>query len=146
MKLQDPNTAGRAEYRKMWDVTAGVVKSWDPYGLLGSGAPGDEFDREIASLVAQIPRIHSELDAAHAISRTFAASLLAEIAIFDVVHQHTSWTRLTLGVLITGLNRGSNGSIHHSAGVILSARSMRSTCCLTHAKLPAGSGLQLNRP
>ncbi len=72
MKRQDMNAAGRAKYQKMWDVTAGVIKSWDPYGLLGGGAPGDEFDREIASLVAQIPRIHSELDAAQAVSRIFA--------------------------------------------------------------------------
>jgi hypothetical protein len=55
MKRRDPNTAGRAKYQQMWDVTAGVIKSWDPYGLLGGGAPGDEFDQEIASLVAQLP-------------------------------------------------------------------------------------------
>jgi hypothetical protein len=61
----------------MWDVTAGVIKSWDPYELLGGGAPGDEFDHEIASLVAQIPRIHSAADAARAISRIFAASFEA---------------------------------------------------------------------
>jgi hypothetical protein len=58
----------------MWDVTAGVIKCWDPYKLLRGGAPEDEFDREIASLVAQIPRIHSARDAAHAISRIFSAS------------------------------------------------------------------------
>jgi Domain of unknown function (DUF1871) len=77
MKRRDPNTAGRAKYQQMWDVTAGVIKSWDPYGLLGGGAPGDEFDQEIASLVAQIPRIHSAADAAQAISRIFASSFQA---------------------------------------------------------------------
>jgi len=36
----------------MWDVTAAVVWAWDPYSLLAGGAPADELDREIASLVA----------------------------------------------------------------------------------------------
>ena len=49
MKRQDPNAAGRAKYQQMWEVTAGIIREWDPYGLLGGGAPGDEFDREIAS-------------------------------------------------------------------------------------------------
>lgn len=74
MKRQKRNKAGRAKYQQMWDVTTGVINSWDPYGLLGGGAPGDEFDQEIASLVARIPRIHSAADAAEAISRIFASS------------------------------------------------------------------------
>jgi hypothetical protein len=74
MKHKDPKAAGRAKYQQMRDVTATVIRSWDPYGLLNGGAPRDEFDQEIASLVAQIPRIHSAKDAAHAVSRIFAAS------------------------------------------------------------------------
>jgi hypothetical protein len=77
MKHQDLNAARRTKYQKMWDVTAGIIRDWDPYGLLGGGAPGDEFDREIASLVAQIPRIHSEADATQAIARIFASSFEA---------------------------------------------------------------------
>jgi hypothetical protein len=42
--------------------------------LLAGGAPLDEFDREITSVVKQIPRIHSGVDAAHAMSRVFASS------------------------------------------------------------------------
>lgn len=79
MKHNDPNAAGRARYRQIRDVTATVIKSWDPYGLLNGGAPGDEFDQEIAALVAQIPRIHSAEDAAHAVSRIFAASFEAHL-------------------------------------------------------------------
>jgi Domain of unknown function (DUF1871) len=74
MKHPDPNAAGRTKYQQKWDVTAGIIRDWDPYGLLGGGAPGDEFDREIASLVAQIPRIHSAADAARAMARIFASS------------------------------------------------------------------------
>jgi len=74
MTRRDSNAGGRAKYQQMWDITAGIIKSWDPYGLLGAGAPGDEFDHEIASLIAQIPRIHSAADAAQAISRIFSSS------------------------------------------------------------------------
>jgi hypothetical protein len=63
----------------MWDVTANVIRSWDPYGLLAGGTPLDEFDQEIASLVAQIPRIHSAEDAVHAMSRTFSSSFEADL-------------------------------------------------------------------
>jgi hypothetical protein len=77
MKRQDPNAAGRTKYQQMWDITAGIIRDWDPYGLLGGSAPGDEFDREIASLVAQISRIHSAADATQAISRIFASSFEA---------------------------------------------------------------------
>jgi Domain of unknown function (DUF1871) len=77
MKRQDPNAAGRTKYQQMWNVTAGIIRDWDPYGLLGGGAPGDELDREIASLVAQIPRIHSAADATQAVLRIFASSFEA---------------------------------------------------------------------
>jgi hypothetical protein len=79
MKRRDPNAAGRTKYLQMWDVTAGVIKSWDPYGLLSGGASGDEFDHEIAALVAQIPRIHSAVDTAHAISRILATRFEAHL-------------------------------------------------------------------
>ena len=68
MKRHDANAAGRTKYQQMWDVIAGIGQ-----GL----GPGDEFDREIASLLAQIPRIHSAADAMHAISRIFAPSFEA---------------------------------------------------------------------
>jgi len=58
----------------MWDVTADIVRTWDPYGLLTNGAPSDEFDHEISSVVAQIPRIRSGKDAALALSRVFSSS------------------------------------------------------------------------
>lgn len=77
MKHQDPNAAGQMKYQQMWDVTAGIIRDWDPYGLLGGGAPGHEFDREIACLVAQIPRIHSAAHATQAIARIFASSFEA---------------------------------------------------------------------
>jgi hypothetical protein len=52
-----------------------VVRTWDPLGLLAGGGPVDEWDHEIASLVAEVPRIHSSMDATHAVSRIFASSV-----------------------------------------------------------------------
>jgi hypothetical protein len=51
-----------------------VIRKWDPYGLLKMGCPEDEFDREIHSLVRQIPRMRSADDAIYAISRVFSSA------------------------------------------------------------------------
>ena len=56
-----------------------AIHDWDPYGLLADGAPLDEFDREIASIVAQIPRISSVMDATLAVSRVFSSSFQADL-------------------------------------------------------------------
>ena len=50
-----------------------VVREWDPLGLLAGGAPEDEWDGEVKALVKQVPRIRSEKDAAHAVSRVFSS-------------------------------------------------------------------------
>jgi hypothetical protein len=76
MKSTNPKVAGRQKYERMWDVTAEIIRSWDPYGLLAGGAPADEFDREITTLVTEIPRIKSAADAAQAVSRIFGRAVL----------------------------------------------------------------------
>jgi Domain of unknown function (DUF1871) len=65
----------RADYDRAFAVVRKAINAWDPYGLIGGGSPFDEWDSEVASIVAQIPRISSARDAAHAIARTFAGSL-----------------------------------------------------------------------
>lgn len=59
-------------------VVREVIVRWDPYKLLAEGCPEDEFDREIASLVALVPRIRSRNDAIHALSRIFSSSFEPE--------------------------------------------------------------------
>ncbi len=54
------------------------VHEWDPYGLLAGGAPLDEWDGEIASLVTQVPRIGSPLEGALAVSRVFSSAVQPE--------------------------------------------------------------------
>jgi len=72
---KSPNAAGRQKYQQMWDLTAVLIRKWDPYGLIGGGAPPDEFDQEITLLVAQIPRIKSANDATLAVSSIFGSKL-----------------------------------------------------------------------
>jgi hypothetical protein len=68
----------KADYKLALQVVGAVVREWDPYSLLASGCPANEFDSEIASVVSQIPRIKSEQDATLALSRVFASAFTAE--------------------------------------------------------------------
>jgi hypothetical protein len=60
-------------------VVRAVVHRWDPYSLLRNGAPPEEFDREIAAIVKQLPRIQTPKDAAATLSRVFSSSLGADM-------------------------------------------------------------------
>jgi hypothetical protein len=60
-------------------IVASVVRSWDPYRLIGSGASPDEFDAEIAKVVSHVPRISNAATAAAALSSVFSASLEPEL-------------------------------------------------------------------
>lgn len=65
----------RADYERALAVVREVILAWDPHGLVHGGAPADEWDAEVAALVRVIPRIASEADASHAISRVFTNAL-----------------------------------------------------------------------
>lgn len=68
----------RSDHDRAFAVIREVIHEWDPYALILSGALSDEWDSEIASLVAQIPRIRSAGDAIHAVSRVFTAAFEPE--------------------------------------------------------------------
>ena len=68
----------RSDYEGATQVVAAVVRRWDPYALLAEGCPPDEFDSEIASVVAEVPRIRSRADAADALSRVFSSAFEPE--------------------------------------------------------------------
>jgi hypothetical protein len=61
-----------ADYERASATVREVIHTWDPYGLLSGGAPADEWDGEIALLVARIPQIKSDEDAAMAVSTVFS--------------------------------------------------------------------------
>ncbi len=64
----------RADYERALQAVREVVQRWDPYGLLAGGCPPDEFDAEVAAVVAQLPRIQSRADAAHVLSQVFSSA------------------------------------------------------------------------
>ena len=64
----------RRDYKLALSVVTEVINAWDPYGLLALGAPNDEFESEIASVVSQVPRVKSKRDATLAISRVFSSA------------------------------------------------------------------------
>ena len=66
--------ASRRDYDKALGIVGGVIRGWDPYSLIAQGAPGDEFDGQIARITARIPGFRSPEDAAQAISDVFSTS------------------------------------------------------------------------
>lgn len=68
----------RSDYDRATAIVREVIHRWDPYALIAGGAPLDEWDGEVARVVAAIPRISSPTDAAQAISKVFSASLQPE--------------------------------------------------------------------
>ena len=76
--MTDNPKAGQEWYRTASAVVREVIHEWDPYSLLAGGAPDDEFHSEIASIVAQIPRIAGKNDAVHAVSRVFSSAFEPE--------------------------------------------------------------------
>jgi hypothetical protein len=62
----------RRDYDKAVAVVGEVIRRWDPYSLIKGGAPSDEFELEIAKVVAHIPRIGSSADAVKALSTVFS--------------------------------------------------------------------------
>jgi hypothetical protein len=64
----------KADYKRALQVVGSVVRKWDPYSLIAGGSPEDEFDSEIASVVAQIPRTKTEKEATLTLSRVFSAA------------------------------------------------------------------------
>jgi hypothetical protein len=68
----------RESYEAALAVVKSVVHEWDPYGLLASGAPLDEFDAEIARVTTHLPRIHTAQDAVRALSAVFSDAFDAD--------------------------------------------------------------------
>jgi len=68
----------RPDQQHAFAVVRQVLHGWDPYGLVGSGAPADEWDGEAASLVSRLSYIHSDADATAAISAVFSEAFQPE--------------------------------------------------------------------
>jgi hypothetical protein len=68
----------RADYEKALSVVGSEIRRLDPYSLISGGVPNDEFDPEIAKVVARIPKIHSESDAIQVVSEVFSEAFGAD--------------------------------------------------------------------
>ena len=69
----------RDDYDAALRIVEAVVRSWDPYSLISSGAPTNEFDSEIAQVVTLVPGISSPSAAAAALSSAFSAVFEPEL-------------------------------------------------------------------
>jgi hypothetical protein len=69
----------RDDYDAALHIVGEVVRSWDPYSLISSGAPTNEFDSEIAQVVTLVPDISSPSAAAAALSSVFSAAFEPEL-------------------------------------------------------------------
>jgi hypothetical protein len=74
----DNGMHSRADNERAFAVVRTVIHAWDPYGLINAGAPADEWDDEIARIVAKVPYITSESDATNVISSVFTAAFQPE--------------------------------------------------------------------
>lgn len=82
----------RKEYESAFRILRTAVASWDPLGLLGGGAPEDEWDREIALLLPKIQRAESPADVAHELVVIFGKSTGdASISIKETSEVATKW-------------------------------------------------------
>ncbi|MES2467922.1 MAG: hypothetical protein V4675_11520 [Verrucomicrobiota bacterium] len=58
-------------YRQLFDGLNNIILDWDPLDLSNGGKIRDEFSEEATSLLAMLPSVNSELDAAHAVHAVF---------------------------------------------------------------------------
>lgn len=61
------------DYERARRIARDVIDEWDPYQLLASGAPSDEFEPAAASIVVQVPKFRRPQDAVQAVSEVFSA-------------------------------------------------------------------------
>lgn len=87
----------RADYDAALAIVREVIANWDPYALIAGGAPPDEFDREVARIVARVPHINSPGQAAYELSAVFSEAFdPAHFALHDCcVVGTTLYERLT---------------------------------------------------
>jgi hypothetical protein len=68
-----PGLKTREDYDRAIAVTREVLHAWDPYDLISGGAPADEFDDEVARMVARLPKIAGPEDAGRHVEEIFVA-------------------------------------------------------------------------
>ena len=67
----DDHKAMKRSYRETVEVISQVVNDWDPYDLIKSGAPDNEFYPEVARIAAKVHEIRTSMELAEVISNVF---------------------------------------------------------------------------
>jgi hypothetical protein len=65
----------RHQYDLAFALVREAVAQWDPLGLIGGGAPADEWDAEVARLLPRLERARSPEEAGAAVTAVFGETL-----------------------------------------------------------------------
>ena len=68
----------KADYKRAFAIVTELLNEWDPYSLIASGAPPDEFDAEAGAIVRRLSEIGSPQDASRIISEVFSHWMSAD--------------------------------------------------------------------
>ena len=68
------------EFRPLRKVVAAAIAKADPIGLLQLGAPGDEYDHEVAAILPELRNASSEEDVRRIIRKEFARRFGDDVA------------------------------------------------------------------
>ena len=68
------NISNKYKLKQTHKIVQEAIHRVDPFGLLASGSPDDEFDSEINSIVKQLSRCNSSKDIAYTIARVLNSS------------------------------------------------------------------------
>jgi 3-methyladenine DNA glycosylase/8-oxoguanine DNA glycosylase len=79
----------KKDYTEAFSIIKKAIAKADPYSLLESGSPEDEFDSEVSSIVRQLTRCKTAVDITHAIARTFNSSFSDKFKPEDFIEQGT---------------------------------------------------------
>ena len=74
-------------HKEVFLIVKKEIAKADPYSLLELGAPEDEFDSEVKSIIRQLSRCKSAIDISHAIARTFNSSFSKNFKPEDFVQE-----------------------------------------------------------
>jgi hypothetical protein len=61
----------RQQYELAFALVRSSIAEWDPLGLIGGGAPGDEWDHEVARLLSYLRGASSPEEVASAVVSIF---------------------------------------------------------------------------
>lgn len=62
----------KARYRELWGIVDRAIRKEDPIGLLKMGAPTDEYDPEVGTILPRLKNASSESELCYIIHQEFS--------------------------------------------------------------------------